>query len=161
MDLKEIRQLIRFLSGTDVSEIEITEEGKTVRINRAPAGSTVSTVYGPATTPQPSTFIQSAPAVEPAQATAPIATATTEVKIDGITINSPMVGTIYLAASPESPHFIAVGDIVKKGQVVCIVEAMKLMNEIESEVAGRVVSILKDNASPVEYGEPLFQLEEI
>jgi acetyl-CoA carboxylase biotin carboxyl carrier protein len=156
MDLKEIRQLIRFLSGTDVSEIEITEEGKTVRINRAPAGPSAGTVYGPAPT-QPTTFIQSAP-VEPT----PAATVTTtEVKLDGITINSPMVGTIYLAASPESPHFIAVGDIVKKGQVVCIVEAMKLMNEIESEVSGRVVSILKDNASPVEYGEPLFQLEEV
>ncbi|MBF0445179.1 MAG: acetyl-CoA carboxylase biotin carboxyl carrier protein [Magnetococcales bacterium] len=157
MDLKEIRQLIRFLSGTDVSEIEITEEGKTVRINRTPVGSTVSTVYGPAPT-QPPTYIQS---TEPAPTPAPITTTATEVKIDGITINSPMVGTIYLAPSPESPLFVAVGDIVKKGQVVCIVEAMKLMNEIESEVSGRVVSILKDNASPVEYGEPLFQLEEI
>ncbi|MBF0193334.1 MAG: acetyl-CoA carboxylase biotin carboxyl carrier protein [Magnetococcales bacterium] len=160
MDLKEIRQLIRFLSGTDVSEIEITEEGKTVRINRAPAGSTVSTVYGPTPTQQQATYVQSAPA-EPAAVEAAVATATSEVKIDGITINSPMVGTIYLAASPESPHFVAVGDIVKKGQVVCIVEAMKLMNEIESEVSGRVVSVLKDNASPVEYGEPLFQLEEV
>ncbi|MBF0381460.1 MAG: acetyl-CoA carboxylase biotin carboxyl carrier protein [Magnetococcales bacterium] len=160
MDLKEIRQLIRFLSGTDVSEIEITEEGKTVRINRAPTGPTTGTVYGPAPTPQ-HTYIQSAPEPAPKVDPATEIPVTTEEKIDGVTINSPMVGTIYLAPSPESPHFIAVGDIVKKGQVVCIVEAMKLMNEIESEVSGRVVSVLKDNASPVEYGEPLFQLEEI
>ncbi|MBF0359104.1 MAG: acetyl-CoA carboxylase biotin carboxyl carrier protein [Magnetococcales bacterium] len=157
MDLKEIRQLIRFLSGTDVSEIEITEDGKTVRINRATAGDGMA--LGPAQIVQP-TYIQSAPEPQQPQAASPGAVAPVE-PVEGATINSPMVGTLYLAPSPESPQFVAVGDMVKKGQVVCIVEAMKLMNEIESEINGRIVSILKENASPVEYGEPLFQVEEV
>ena len=160
MDLKEIRQLIRFLSGTDVSEIEITEEGQTVRINRATnsgAGSGVS-VSGD--------FVQQpmyvpAPVATPAPAPAAASTQAAEDKLEGITINSPMVGTFYLAPSPESPLFASVGDVVQKGQVVCIVEAMKLMNEIESEVSGRIIRVLKDNASPVEYGEPLFLLEAV
>jgi acetyl-CoA carboxylase biotin carboxyl carrier protein len=154
MDLKEIRQLIRFLSGTDVSEIEISEEGKTVRINRTPVGS------GGAAVSVTHESVSAHPVLVPTPTATPVAPeAGTGNKINGPTINSPMVGTLYLAPSPESPLFVAVGDIVQKGQVVCIVEAMKLMNEIESEVSGKIVKILKDNASPVEYGEPLFQIE--
>lgn len=157
MDLKEIRQLIRFLSGTDVSEIEISEKGQTIRINRAkvaPNGAGMSvqqeSLGGPATVLAPP------PVVTPA----PVAAVPAAAKAEGPTINSPMVGTFYLAPSPESAHFVNVGDVVQKGQVVCIVEAMKLMNEIESELTGRVTRILKENASPVEYGEPLFEVEE-
>jgi acetyl-CoA carboxylase biotin carboxyl carrier protein len=153
MDLKEIRQLIRFLSGTDVSEIEITEEGKTVRINR-----TLNATGGAAVSVTPP--LQAPPAFAQAAAV-PVPEAVADGGVDGPTINSPMVGTFYMAPSPESPLFVAVGDIVQKGQVVCIVEAMKLMNEIESEISGRVVSVLKDNASPVEYGEPLFLIETV
>ncbi|MBF0456221.1 MAG: acetyl-CoA carboxylase biotin carboxyl carrier protein [Magnetococcales bacterium] len=156
MDLKEIRQLIRFLSGTDVSEIEITEENQTVRINRAPAGSgNITYSVTPDQLPQP-VYTQQAP--PPAAAPAKSEPASQE-KSSGPTINSPMVGTFYLAPSPESSQFVSEGDRVQKGQVVCIVEAMKLMNEIESEISGRVVRILKDNATPVEYGEPLFEIE--
>jgi acetyl-CoA carboxylase biotin carboxyl carrier protein len=157
MDLKEIRQLIRFLSGTDVSEIEITEEGQTVRINRAPAKTDVA----------PGVAQEMVATLQPAVAVAPVAVAPAQApakaveELSGPTINSPMVGTLYLAASPESPLFVSVGDVVQKGQVVCIVEAMKLMNEIESEISGKIVQILKDNASPVEYGEPLFLIEAV
>ncbi|MBF0447332.1 MAG: acetyl-CoA carboxylase biotin carboxyl carrier protein [Magnetococcales bacterium] len=156
MDLKEIRQLIRFLSGTDVSEIEITEEGQTVRINRAsvnaiPPSVTIASagpIAGLSPTQQPVVSVSTPEQEEEGCKVA-----------SGPTINSPMVGTFYLAPSPESPQFVSVGDRVQKGQVVCIVEAMKLMNEIESEVSGKIVRIIKDNASPVEYGEPLFEVE--
>lgn len=157
MDLKEIRQLIRFLSGTDVSEIEICENGQTVRIHRAVkgAGEPVVTVMPGSTVPPYPTTLATAPITTPAPSGEPARSA----EIEGPTINSPMVGTFYLASSPESPPFVSPGDRIEKGSVVCIIEAMKLMNEIESELSGRVVRILKNNAAPVEYGEPLFLIE--
>lgn len=171
MDLKEIRQLVRFLAGTDVKEIEIKEEGGSVRISRAVPGEQSAPL-------QPTTvFSMAAPVAmaPPAAASAPVAATAqqaaprtrtqdvSEFDDDGDTmiVTSPMVGTYYQASSPDSPAFVAKGDIVRKGQVVCIVEAMKLMNEIESEYSGRVIRIAKENASPVEYGEALFVLEPV
>lgn len=163
MDLKEIRQLIKMLAGTDIAEIEIRDETRTVRISRQLPGTGESdhfahppmvsyahhpTVLPPPPAPSSGGAPQPALAAEPASTTA-------------ITIQSPMVGTFYQANAPDAPPLVARGDIIQKGQVVCIIEAMKLMNEIESEHAGRVVSILKENASPVEYGEPLFILEPV
>lgn len=153
MDLKEIRQLIKFLSATDVSEIEISEGEQTVRIIRGTgSGENKASVQQPAYFfPPPSS-----------QAPEPSVAKQVEVSSSKSTPQtSPMVGTYYHAASPEASAFVSRGDIVKKGQVLCIIEAMKLMNEIESEHAGRVVSVLKENASPVEYGETLFLIEPV
>lgn len=163
MDLKAIRQLIKMLAGTDVAEIEIRDETKTVRITRQlPNKGEVSHFsHQPMVTyTQHPTHLSSHP-LPSGGMPPPVAAAVETVTTTTITIQSPMVGTFYQANSPDAPPLVARGDIIKKGQVVCIVEAMKLMNEIESEHAGRIVSILKENASPVEYGEPLFILEPV
>ncbi|MBF0185248.1 MAG: acetyl-CoA carboxylase biotin carboxyl carrier protein [Magnetococcales bacterium] len=167
MDLKEIRQLIKMLAGTDVAEIEIREEAQTVRISRHLAGQhdtstaafqPVMTYAAPPAMAMPTAMpvaVEAVAAAAASKSSEPLSTERT------LTITSPMVGTYYQANAPEAPPLVAHGDIIKKGQVVCIIEAMKLMNAIESEYAGRVVSILKENASPVEYGEPLFILEPV
>ncbi|MEO5355180.1 MAG: acetyl-CoA carboxylase biotin carboxyl carrier protein [Magnetococcus sp. XQGC-1] len=159
MDLREIRQLIKMLDGTDISELEVREEAQTVRIVRQPASGlqAVSPVPQPMVSYTPPAAHFFAPPTIQAQRTQEEKAAATNT----VTIQSPMVGTYYQANSPDAPPLVAQGDVIKKGQVVCIIEAMKLMNEIESEYAGRVVSILKENATPVEYGEPLFILEPV
>lgn len=157
MDLKEIRQLLKMLDGTDVAELEIKEGGNTVRISRAlgsPQGA-MQPMFQPL-------YASAPPAQHAPAASAPAPEAPGPVGSDspsGLAITSPMVGTFYRSSSPESGPFVQEGDVVQKGQVLCIIEAMKLMNEIESELSGRVVRILKDNASPVEYGEELFIIE--
>jgi acetyl-CoA carboxylase biotin carboxyl carrier protein len=127
-----------------LAELEVETAGLRVRIVRehAPAA-------GQSASPAPPRETASLPAAAPAEA-APAST---------ITVASPMVGTVYRAPSPGAPPFVSEGDVVKEGQVLCIIEAMKLMNEIEARVAGRVVKILVDNAQPVEYGQPLFLIE--
>ncbi|MEO5364024.1 MAG: acetyl-CoA carboxylase biotin carboxyl carrier protein [Magnetococcus sp. DMHC-8] len=161
MDLREIRQLIKLLAGTDIAEIEIREEAQTIRVTRQLVGRGEGVLvsqpvvsyapHPPAALPVAVGGGEMAPEA-PARGEGPVSART-------ITITSPMVGTYYQANSPDAPPLVARGDVVKKGQVVCIIEAMKLMNEIEAEHAGRIVSILKENASPVEYGEPLFVIE--
>jgi len=151
MDLKEIRQLIRILEGTDVSEIEIKSEGgDTVRVTRGIQATT--NVVMPAAAP----VVAAAPAA-PAPAAAPVAAAEPEMAGQGIT--SPMVGTFYRAASPEAPNFVEEGDVVKKGQVLCIIEAMKLMNEIEADADCTILAVLVKNAEPVEFGQALFRVQ--
>ena len=157
MDLSTIKAIIAALDGTDVSRLEWTNAGETIVIERqaapvaAPAPQVI-TVPAPAPTAAPAP----SPAPAPAAATpAPAASAT------AFTVASPFVGTFYRAASPEKPTFVELGAVVQKGQVLCIVEAMKLMNEIEAERAGRVVEILVENGQAVEYGEPLFKLEPV
>ncbi|MBF0180612.1 MAG: acetyl-CoA carboxylase biotin carboxyl carrier protein [Magnetococcales bacterium] len=154
-NLREIRQFIRFLADTDIAEVEITEEGRTLRIKRA-TGEAVA----PVMTRPVQMVLPPAPAIPPLpppQTMAP--SGDKEGRGSTVAITAPMVGTFYKAASPETAPFVRLGDVVKKGQVVCIIEAMKLMNEIESEVSGRVVSIVKENATPVEYGEEMFLIE--
>jgi|SRR6185503_8140906 len=157
MDIKQIQDLIRFVSKSGVNEVSIEQEGFkiTIKTNQAPTfvSATVPAEYHPA-------------AVTPAQAPAapaPAATHSAEAPAADtskyITVRSPMIGTFYRSASPEKPLFVNVGDEIKPGSVLCIIEAMKLFNEIESEVSGRVVKILVDNASPVEYDQPLFLVE--
>ncbi|MBF0163125.1 MAG: acetyl-CoA carboxylase biotin carboxyl carrier protein [Magnetococcales bacterium] len=158
-DLRDIRQFIRFLSDTDVAEVEIKEEGRSLRITRATAQTAPALPQPHA--PAPS---RPAPMMVPAVALPPPApfmpsSSPDDGKESTVAITAPMVGTFYKSASPESAPFVKLGDMVKKGQVVCIIEAMKLMNEIESEVNGRVVSIIKENATPVEYGEEMFLVE--
>ena len=159
MDIKEIENLIRFVSSQkNVGEVEIEKKDFKLVI-RKPAQNVVAA-------PQ---YIQ-ATAVPAPQMTAPAAQQTIEApKANAennapaasnlITIKSPMIGTFYRSSSPDKPSFVNVGDEVKPGKAVCIIEAMKLFNEIESEVSGKIVKVLVDNATPVEYDQPLFLVE--
>jgi len=155
MDIKQIQELIKFVSRSGVNEVAIEQKDFkiTIKTNQAP---TVINTTVPAQAPQ---VLAAAPAAQPAAVTnaAPVPEADDTSKY--ITIKSPMIGTFYRSASPEKPSFVNVGDEVSVGKVICIIEAMKLFNEIESEVSGRIVKVLVDNSSPVEYDQPLFLVE--
>jgi len=157
MDIKQIQDLIKFVAKSGVNEVSIEEQDFkiTIKTSKEPTYVTAS-VPPPAPVAAPQT---PAPAPAPVQSTpakeAPAADETSRY----ITIKSPMIGTFYRSASPEKPSFVNVGDTVSVGQVICIVEAMKLFNEIESEVSGTIVKVLTDNASPVEYDQPLFLVD--
>jgi acetyl-CoA carboxylase biotin carboxyl carrier protein len=154
MDLKEIQALIKFVSTAGVDEVQINQKDFKLLIKKNPAQFTTAQ-YTPMA-------VQAAPmTAAPIASAAPVAAApVAEPKADNlITIKSPMVGTFYRTPNPESPMFVNVGDDVKPGKVVCIIEAMKLFNEIESEISGKIVKVLVDNATPVEYDQPLFLVE--
>ena len=147
MDLRKLKKLIDLVQESGISELEVTEGEEKVRIakqlNAAPIA---HQVYAPApVAAAPAT----APAAAPAAAAAPAQPAGHEVK-------SPMVGTFYRASSPEAKAFVEVGDTVKEGQTLCIIEAMKLLNEIEADASGVVKAVMVENGQPVEFGEPLF-----
>ncbi|MBI5562596.1 MAG: acetyl-CoA carboxylase biotin carboxyl carrier protein [Deltaproteobacteria bacterium] len=147
MDIKEIKALYKFLKDTDIIEVEVEGAQGKVRIKRAGVAPVEhAALAAPAPAPP-------APA-EAAMGEAP-RTQAGNVKI----VTSPMVGTFYRASSPEAQPFVEMGSIIKSGSPLCIIEAMKLMNEVESEYSGKVVSILVENGQPVEYGEPLFHIE--
>lgn len=158
MDLKEIQALIKFVSVNAVDEVEINRKDFKLLIKKNPAQ-----VIGTVAAPQQvfsAPVQQAAPAVSASAPVASTPTPAAEPKADNlITIKSPMVGTFYRTPNPDSPMFVNVGDEVSPGKVVCIIEAMKLFNEIESEVSGKIVKVLVDNASPVEYDQPLFLVE--
>jgi acetyl-CoA carboxylase biotin carboxyl carrier protein len=158
MDIKQIQDLIRFVSKSGVNEVSIEQEGFkiTIKTNQAPTyvNAALPADYHPATA-APAPTAAPTPAIVPA-VESPVADTSKY-----ITVRSPMIGTFYRSAGPEKPLFVNVGDEIKPGDVLCIIEAMKLFNEIESEVSGRVVRILADNASPVEYDQPLFLVEPI
>jgi acetyl-CoA carboxylase biotin carboxyl carrier protein len=153
MDIKQIQDLIRFVSKSGVNEVSIeqTDFKITIKTNQAP------------------TIVNaSIPAAQPVQTAMPVAAAHTPALTDAPaaadvskyeTIRSPMIGTFYRSSSPDKPNFVNVGDEIQSGSVLCIIEAMKLFNEIESEVSGRIVKVLVDNSSPVEYDQPLFLIE--
>jgi len=155
MDIKQIQDLIRFVSKSGVNEVSIEQKDFkiTIKTSQAPT-------YVTATLP----VAESAPAAPAAavvsQAPAEALPAAADTS-HYITVRSPMIGTFYRSSTPEKPMFVNVGDEIKPGTVICIIEAMKLFNEIESEVSGRIVKILVDNASPVEYDQPLFLVEPI
>ncbi len=155
MDLREIQALIKFVSTNAVDEVEISRKDFKLLIRKNPAQVVTATVATPV-----AQQVIAAPAVS-AVAPAPVAAATVAAPVADnlITIKSPMVGTFYRSSNPETPSFVNVGDEVKSGKVVCIIEAMKLFNEIESEINGKIVKVLVDNASPVEYDQPLFLVE--
>lgn len=145
MDLRKLKKLIDLVQESGIAELEITEGEEKVRINRTGSGNPA--VYFPQQA-------QAAPvAVGPAAA--PVAPAAET----GHTLKSPMVGTFYRSPSPGSPPFVEVGQSVSKGQTLCIIEAMKLLNEIESDASGTIRSALVENGQPVEYGQPLFIIE--
>ena len=156
MDIKQIQELVKLINKTSIGEITIEEDGTKITIKQKKD-------------PSQKIYTQSAPQFNaPAPQVAPVATQPTPIaaapveapKADNlITIKSPMIGTFYRSSSPDKPLFVNVGDEVTSGKVVCIIEAMKLFNEIESEVKGKIVKILVEDASPVEYDQPLFLVD--
>ncbi|UOP05298.1 acetyl-CoA carboxylase biotin carboxyl carrier protein [Conchiformibius kuhniae] len=157
MDLRKLKKLIDLVEESGIAEIEVTEGEEKVRITRtvaAPAAP-AHTVYAAAPAPVAAPAA-AAPSAAPVQAAAPAAPAARDLSNAQ---KSPMVGTFYRAPSPSSPPFVEVGQTVKAGDTLCIIEAMKLMNEIEAETSGVVKEILVENGTPVEYGEPLFIIE--
>lgn len=158
MDIKQIQELVKLINKTNIGEITIEEEGVkiTVKQKKDPVQHIIAGGGAPAYSPAPAP--SAAPAPAPAAAAAPAKSA--EVKTDNlVTIKSPMIGTFYRQAGPGKPIFANVGDEVTPGKVVCIIEAMKLFNEIESEVKGKIVKVLVEDASPVEYDQPLFLVD--
>ena len=157
MDIKQIQDLIRFVSKSGVNEVSIEQnEFKiTIKTNQAPTYVTASVPVGL----PPAQAAPMAPAASAPEPAAPAAATPAADNSNYITVKSPMIGTFYRSSSPEKPLFVNVGDEIKQGTVLCIIEAMKLFNEIESEVSGRIVKVLVDNASPVEYDQPLFLVE--
>jgi len=153
MDLRKLKTLIDLVSESNVSELEITEADGKVRIVKAGSAPVVMTMPAAVAAPVAAPVAAAAPA---AAAPAPAAEAPVET---GHIVKSPMVGTFYRASSPGAKSFAEVGDTVKAGQAVCIIEAMKIMNEIEADIDGTITKILVENGQPVEYGQPLFILE--
>jgi acetyl-CoA carboxylase biotin carboxyl carrier protein len=150
MDIRKIKKLIELLEESGLAEIEITEGEESVRIARATQGTPVVTQYAAAPAPA------AAPAAAPVAATAAPALPAAR---DESLVTAPMVGTFYGSPAPGAKSFVEVGQEVRVGQVLCIIEAMKMMNQIESERAGRVVAVLAKNGEPVEFGQPLFAIE--
>ena len=154
MDIRKVKKLIELLEESGISEIEISEGEESVRISRYPRPGTVSFVPQPAT-PAPATA-PPANALPLDAAPAPIATPAAR----GQQVTAPMVGTFYSGTAPGAKPFVEIGTEVKPGDTLCVIEAMKMMNQIESEVSGRVAGILVENGSPVEFGQALFVIEE-
>jgi acetyl-CoA carboxylase biotin carboxyl carrier protein len=149
MDLRKLKKLIDLVQESGISELEITEGEEKVKIVK---GGGVSVSQVPLAAVQPPTPAQP----PPAGATAAAPAAQPEAGQEGHVVKAPMVGTFYRSPSPDAKAFIEVGQPIKEGQTICIIEAMKLMNEIESDASGMVKAILVENGQPVEYGQPLF-----
>ena len=154
MDLRKLKKLIDLVQESGIGELEITEGEEKVRISRSPAGGAqvLMAPQGIAMAPQQMTTGPSGGTPEAASASAPPEPA-------GHSLKSPMVGTFYRSPSPGAPAFVDVGQAVTKGQTLCIIEAMKLLNEIESDASGTIKAILVENGQPVEYGQALFIIE--
>jgi len=151
MDLRKLKKLIDLVQESGIAELEITEGEEKVKIVK---GGVVSVSPGPATAAAP-------PAAPPTPSTAAAAAAAAPEAapvVEGHVVKAPMVGTFYRSPSPDAKAFVEVGQAVKEGEVICIIEAMKLMNEIDTDAAGTVKAILVENGQPVEYGQPLFIL---
>lgn len=153
LNLDDIKTLLRAVQESDVSELSV-ESGETRLTIKRERAAAAPTVVHAVPAPAPAPAAPAAPA--PAPAAAPAAPAAR-----GLQVTAPMVGTFYRAPSPDASPFVEVGDVIRPGQTVCIIEAMKLMNELEAEVAGRVVRILVENGEPVEFGQPLMEVEPV
>jgi acetyl-CoA carboxylase biotin carboxyl carrier protein len=163
MDFKQIQELIKMINKSNIGEVSIEEKGfkLTIKQKEEPVQQVIA---GPMQThsvatlaaPPAATAAAQAPVVSPAEKSAKAAETPAG---NFVTIKSPMIGTFYRSASPDKPAFVNVGDEITPGKVVCIIEAMKLFNEIESEVSGKIVKVLVEDASPVEYDQPLFLVE--
>lgn len=157
MDIRKVKKLIELLEESGIAEIEISEGEESVRISRYPKGGAPQPIvhYAPAPSAPPASTAAPAPTVAPqAVAPAPAAAARAD-----HTVTAPMVGTFYAAATPGAKAFVDIGSEVNVGDTLCIIEAMKMMNQIESDKAGRVTAVLVKNGDPVEFGQPLFIIE--
>ena len=154
MDIRKVKKLIELLEESGISELEINEGEESVRISKHPTGSAAPVSYMPPPVAAP------APAAAPA---APAAAPAEETGGDNIpsghAVTSPMVGTFYSSPSPGAKPFVSVGDSVNEGDTICIIEAMKILNQIEADASGTVKAVLVDNAQPVEFGQPLIIIE--
>ena len=150
MDIRKVKKLIELLEESGIAEIEIKEGEESVRISRMTSGSVVAQpqMYAPPPLPMPSAPVAAAAAPAPAAPSS----------VDHM-VPAPMVGTYYSAPAPGAKAFVQIGDEVKVGQVLCIIEAMKMMNQIESDRAGKITSVLVQNGDPVEFGQPLFAIQ--
>ncbi len=154
-DLDKFRKLLQLMEKFDVSEVNLQNDEESWKIRRGPryAQPTFNPQYAPAP------MMQATPVAAPMAAAAPAAAAPAAAVPAGITINAPTVGTYYSAASPEDPAFVSVGSVVKPDTVICIIEAMKVFNQIQAEKAGRIVEILVENGDAVGFNQPLFRIE--
>ena len=150
MDLRKLKKLIDLVEESGIAELEITEGEEKVKIVKSTGAPAATATFAVPAVAQP------APAAAPAPAVAPAAEPVDALAQEGQVVKSPMVGTFYRTPSPDAKPFVEVGQSVKEGQIVCIIEAMKLMNEIECDKSGTVKAILVENGQPVEYGQPLF-----
>ncbi|SIT82836.1 acetyl-CoA carboxylase biotin carboxyl carrier protein [Pontibacter indicus] len=163
MKAKEIQDLIDFIAKSGLNKVNIETEEFKISVKRDPdqqvtyVKEAASAPVQHAAAPAPAAGAPAAPQAPAAPAAPAAAPASDDSKY--IAIKAPMIGTFYRSSSPDKPAFVNVGDEVKKGQVICIIEAMKLFNEIESEVSGKIVKVLVDNANPVEYDQPLFLVD--
>lgn len=157
MEVKDLKQLIKMITETDITEFEMDNAEEKIVIKRGQRTEIVQMAATPA-------YMQAPPQMMAPPASSPVAVAASPVAAaveTGETINSPIVGTFYRAASPESASFVEVGQVVEKGQVLCLVEAMKLFNEIEAEFKCKIIKVCVENAQPVEFGQPLFVIEKL
>jgi acetyl-CoA carboxylase biotin carboxyl carrier protein len=157
MDLKEIQNLIKFVAKSGTSEVKLETDDFKITIKTG-SGDSVTTVVQQTAVPMQQTAIAAVPQeIAPVQASVPPAAVSEDSKY--ITVKSPIIGTFYRRPSPDKPLFAEVGQTISEGDVLCVIEAMKLFNEIESEVSGKIVKILVDDASPVEFDQPLFLVD--
>jgi acetyl-CoA carboxylase biotin carboxyl carrier protein len=160
MDIKEIQNLIKFVAKSGVSEVKIEDNDFKITIKNKPEYVTALPAEVQAVSVQPAAPVTAATTAVPAQQAA----TNDKNEVDEskyVTIKAPIIGTFYRRPAPDKPPFVEVGDTIKEGDVVCIIEAMKLFNEIESEVSGKIVKILVDDATPVEFDQPLFLVEPV
>ena len=150
MDIRKVKKLIELLEESGIAEIEIKEGEEAVRISRMPTGKYAQHAPAP--------IMMAAPAPLPPAAAAPAEVAA-KPRANEHVVTAPMVGTFYAAPTPGAKAFVDIGDEVKAGQVLCIIEAMKMMNQIEADKGGRITSVMAQNGDPVEFGQPLFVIE--
>lgn len=155
MDIADLKEILRILEAQDITEFELEQDGVKLRVCRASASASVAPAPAVAYLAAPAPAV---PATLPPPAAAPLAPAAPEPAENGTVVKSPIVGTFYRSPDPNAQAFVSVGDKVKVGQILCIIEAMKLMNEIESELAGEIVKVHPENGQPVQYGDPLFTI---
>jgi acetyl-CoA carboxylase biotin carboxyl carrier protein len=154
MDIRKVKKLIELLEESGIAEIEIKEGEEAVRISRMPTGGVATHVYPQYAAPPPPAAIAA-----PVGAAHAAEAAASKPRTNEHVVSAPMVGTFYSAPSPGAKQFVEIGSEVKEGQVLCIIEAMKMMNQIESDKSGKITAIMAQNGEPVEFGQPLFVIE--
>jgi acetyl-CoA carboxylase biotin carboxyl carrier protein len=161
MDIREIQNLIKFVAKSGATEVKLEMDDFKITIKTTEAGATEAFLNQPTQqfVPQIAQPFVAQPQPIPVAATAPVTPASTDDDSKYVIIKSPMIGTLYRKPAPDKPVFVEVGSTISKGDVVCVVEAMKLFNEIESEISGKIVKVLVDDSSPVEFDQPLFLVD--